>query len=68
LFKRILARFRRLLRDQDYVITLHALEAMDDDGLTILDVERCLSVGRIVVRQWDRGRREWKYVVLRRRR
>ena len=36
---------------------------MDDDGLTISDVERCLSVGSIVMRQWDRGRREWKYLV-----
>ena len=63
MLERILARLRRLLRDDKYVVTLHALEAMHDDGLTIFDVERCLSVGSIVMRQWDRGRREWKYLV-----
>ncbi len=35
----------------------------EDDELTILDVERCLLTGRIVERQRDRQRREWKYLV-----
>ena len=36
---------------------------MEDDVLSIFDVERCLSIGRIVERQRDRERREWKYLV-----
>ena len=36
---------------------------MEDDELTIFDVERCLLTGRIVERQRDRQRGEWKYLV-----
>ncbi|MBI2158805.1 MAG: DUF4258 domain-containing protein [Candidatus Rokubacteria bacterium] len=54
---------RKLLRGSQYVLTVHGLEAMEDDELTILDVERCLLTGRIVERQRDRQRREWKYLV-----
>ncbi len=63
MFERILGRMRRLLRGSQYVLTVHGLEAMEDDELTILDVERCLLTGRIVERQRDRERREWKYLV-----
>jgi len=62
-FERILERMRKLLRGSQYVLTVHGLEAMEDDELTILDVERCLLTGRIVERQRDRERREWKYLV-----
>jgi hypothetical protein len=62
-FGRILERMRKLLRGSQYVLTVHGLEAMEDDELTILDVERCLLTGRIVERQRDRQRREWKYLV-----
>lgn len=44
-------------------MTLHAEEEMEDDGLTILDVETCILSGRIVERQRDRRTREWKYLV-----
>ena len=63
MFERILERMRKLLRGSQYVLTVHGLEAMEDDELTILDVERCLLTGRIVERQRDRERREWKYLV-----
>jgi hypothetical protein len=62
-FEGILERMRKLLRRSQYVLTVHGLEAMEDDELTILDVERCLLTGRIVERQRDRERREWKYLV-----
>ncbi|HBH01163.1 MAG: hypothetical protein A2W08_15000 [Candidatus Rokubacteria bacterium RBG_16_73_20] len=54
---------RRLVRVSQYVVTLHAQDAMEDDELTIFDVERCLLTGSIVERQRDRQRREWKYLV-----
>ena len=63
MFERILRRMRRLARDGQYVVTVHALEAMEDDELTVFDVETCVLTGRIVERQQDRQRREWKYVV-----
>ena len=63
MFERILERMRRLVRSSEYVLTVHGHEAMEDDGLTIFDVERCLLTGRIVERQRDRPRREWKYLV-----
>ena len=42
MFERILERMRRLVRDSEYVLTVHGHEAMEDDDLTIFDVERCL--------------------------
>ena len=63
MFERILERMRRLVRDGQYVVTVHGVEAMEDDELTIFDVERCLLRGSIGERQRDRQRREWKYLV-----
>lgn len=59
----ILERMRELVRTVRYVMTIHALDAMEDDELTVFDVERCFLTGRIVERQRDRARREWKYLV-----
>jgi hypothetical protein len=54
---------RRLVREGQYVVTVHGVEAMEDDELTVFDVERCLLRGSIVERQRDRQRRDWKYLV-----
>jgi hypothetical protein len=62
-FDRVLKRFREKIRRREYVMTIHAEEEMDDDGLTILDVESSVLTGRIVERQRDVRTREWKYVV-----
>jgi len=62
-FERILERMRHLVRDRQYVLTTHGQDAMEDDELTMFDVERCVLAGRIVERQRDRPRREWKYLV-----
>ena len=61
--ERILQRFRDRIRSLDYVITLHAEEEMDEDGLSVLDLESAVLTGEIVARQRDRQTREWKYVV-----
>lgn len=44
-------------------MTLHAEEEMEEDGLSILDVENALLTGSIVGRQPDRRSKERKYVV-----
>lgn len=50
MFERILERMRRLVRDDQYVVTVHGVEAMEDDELTVFDVERCFLRGSIVER------------------
>ena len=63
MFDRVLDRMRKLVRYGEYVVTAHALDAMEDDALTVFDLERCVLTGAIVERQRDRARREWKYLV-----
>jgi hypothetical protein len=60
-FDRELRRLRDAILHRRYVMTLHAEEEMEEDGLTILDVEACILAGRIVQRQKDRVTGEWKY-------
>lgn len=61
--ERILQRFGDRIRSLDYVVTLHAEEEMDEDDLSVLDLESAVLTGEIVERQRDRLTREWKYVV-----
>ena len=42
-------------------MTLHAEEEMDNDGLSILDVEQSIFTGEILERQKDRSTSEFKY-------
>ncbi len=35
MFERILERMRRLVREGQYVVTMHGVEAMEDDELTV---------------------------------
>jgi hypothetical protein len=63
MYDRILQRFRDSIRSRDYVVTLHAEEEMDEDGLSVFDLESAVLTGEIVERQRDRLTREWKYIV-----
>jgi hypothetical protein len=54
---------REKVRTRRYVMTLHAEEEMDEDGLTIFDVESGILTGEIVERQKERITAEWKYLV-----
>lgn len=54
---------REKIRRRQYVMTLHAEEEMDDDGLTIFDVESVILTGAIIDQQKDRKTRERKYLV-----
>ena len=63
MYGRILKRIQEKIRTRRYVMTLHAEEEMDDDELSIFDVERCILTGEIIERQKDRDTEEWKYVI-----
>ncbi len=45
---RILKQMQECIRTRQYVMTLHAEEEMDNDGLTIFDLERGILTGKIV--------------------
>lgn len=46
MYDRILQILREKVRTRQYVMTLHAEEEMDEDGLTIYDVERIILTGK----------------------
>lgn len=52
---------REKIRLRQYVMTIHADEEMDDDELTIFDVENAVLTGEIIERQRDRETNEFKY-------
>ena len=58
-----ISRIRDCIRSLNYVVSLHAAEELDDDELTILDLETILLTGQITKRQRDRKTREVKLVV-----
>jgi hypothetical protein len=62
-FERILNQMRENIRTRQYVMTLHADEEMDEDGLSIFDVESVVLSGTIIERQKDKMSGEWKYLV-----
>ncbi len=43
-YDRILKRMREKVRTRQYVMTLHAEEEIDNDGLTVFDVERGILI------------------------
>ncbi|MEW6202737.1 MAG: DUF4258 domain-containing protein [bacterium] len=61
MFEKILKIMREKIRKLQYVMTRHARKEMNDDELTIYDLERCILTGRILERQRDRITAEWKY-------
>ncbi len=64
MYKRVLRQMREKIRIRQYVMTLHAEEEMNNDGLSIFDVERAILTGEITERQEDHHTGEWKYVVI----
>lgn len=61
MFGRILKRMQEKVRTRQYIVTRHARKEMNDDELTIYDVERGILTGKILERQKDRTTAEWKY-------
>ena len=58
-----IAHLRQLIRTLSYAVSTHAADELEDDNLTILDLENVVLSGQIVERQRDRSTRETKYVV-----
>ena len=63
MFERILNQLREKIRTRQYVMTLHANEEMEEEELTIFDVESVILSGNIIERQKDSASGEWKYLV-----
>jgi uncharacterized DUF497 family protein len=60
-FDKILQQIRQKISQRLYVMTLHAEEEMEDDGLSILDIEQSIFTGEILECQKDRNTGESKY-------
>ena len=58
-----IAQLRHLIRTLSYVVSTHAADELEDDNLSILDLENIILTGQIVDRQRDRATRETKYVI-----
>jgi hypothetical protein len=56
-------RIRELVRSLNYVVSTHAAEELEDENLTIVDLESIILTGQIVERQRDRETREVKSVI-----
>ena len=63
MYERTLNLMQEKIRLQEYVMTLHAEEEMDDDNLSIFDVEQGILTGSIIEKQKDRVTAEWKYLI-----
>lgn len=64
MFEKIRDKMRELVRSLQYVMTVHSEEEMENDSLSILDVESAILNGEIVERQKDLETGELKYVIL----
>lgn len=54
---------RDLVRSLAYVVSIHAVEELEDDNLSILDLENIVLGGKIIERQRDTSTREVKCVI-----
>ena len=63
MFDQILRQIREKVRNRHYVMTIHADDEMNDDGMNIFDVESIIFTGEIVERQKDATSDEWKYII-----
>jgi Domain of unknown function (DUF4258) len=61
MFDEVLQRIRERITSLQYVMTLHAEEEMNDDNLTIYDIEQTIFSGEILERQKDKVTAESKY-------
>ena len=58
-----IAHLSHLIRTLSYIVSTHAADEIEDDNLSILDLENIILTGQIVERQRDRTTRETKYVI-----
>jgi Domain of unknown function (DUF4258) len=58
-----ISHFRHLIRTLNYVVSTHAAEELEDDNLSILDLENIIFTGELIERQRDAKTREVKCVI-----
>jgi ABC-type multidrug transport system ATPase subunit len=58
-----ISQIRLLVRTMSYVVSTHAAEELEDDRLTLLDLENIILTGQIIARQRDARTREVKFVI-----
>jgi len=58
-----IGQLRHLIRTLNYVVSTHAAEELEDDNLSILDLENIILTGQITERQRDAQTRESKIVI-----
>lgn len=58
-----ISQLRHLIRTLNYVVSTHAAEEIEDDNLSILDLENIILTGQVTERQRDIQTRESKIVV-----
>ena len=58
-----ISQLRQLIRTLNYVVSTHAAEELEDDNLSILDLENIILTGQVTERQRDPKTRESKAVV-----
>jgi len=58
-----ISHFRHLIRTLQFFVSTHAAEELEDDNLTILDLENIILTGQITARQRDAKTREVKCIV-----
>jgi hypothetical protein len=63
LFPAILQKLKDCVRHNQYLVTLHADEEMNNDDLSIFDIERAILNGEILERQKNTEPSEWKYII-----
>ncbi len=61
--KRSATKCGELIRSLDYVMTIHGEEEMENDGLSVFEIENAVLTGEIVERQQDSDTKESKYLV-----
>lgn len=63
MFEAIRNKMREKIRKLEYVMTIHAEEEMENDKLSVFDIENCILTGEIIERQKDIETGEWKYLI-----
>jgi hypothetical protein len=58
-----IAQLRHLVRSLAYAVSAHAADELEDDKLSLLDLENVVLTGKIIERQRDRLTREVKLIV-----
>jgi hypothetical protein len=58
-----ISELRTLVRTRNYVVTHHAADELEDDALTILDLENIVLTGQVIERQRDKTTGESKHLV-----